>query len=148
LAANVTLHFNYQKENLIMIASPQTSLAPERQATAAETDRGLTYRPNVDIADCGSELVLVADIPGSVAEQIDVSFDDGVLAITATVRGRPQAGNPVRQEYGVGDYRRSFQIGEGFDGRQTAAAYRNGVLTVRVPRLAAVRPRTIPVTAG
>ena len=131
-----------------MIASPQTSLAPERQTAAAEADRGLTYRPNVDVADCGSELVLVADIPGSVAEQIDVSFDDGVLAITATVRGRPQAGNPVLQEYGVGDYRRSFQIGEGFDGSQIAATYRNGVLTVRVPRLAAVRPRTIPVTTG
>jgi len=131
-----------------MIASPQTSLTPERQNTAAKADRGLIYRPNVDVADCGSELVFVADIPGSAAEQIDVSFDDGVLTIAATVCGRPLAGTPVRQEYGVGDYRRSFQIGEGFDGSQIAAAYRNGVLTVRVPRLAAVRPRTIPVTAG
>jgi len=64
------------------------------------------------------------------------------------VPGRPRTGTPVRQEYGVGDYRRSFQIGEGFDGSQIAAAYRNGVLTVRIPRLAAVRPRTIPVAAG
>ncbi len=131
-----------------MIASPQTSLAPEQPTATPEADRGLTYRPNVDVADCGNELVLVADIPGSAADQIDVSFDDGVLAIAATVPSRPQAGNPVRQEYGVGDYRRSFQIGEGFDGSQIAAAYRNGVLTVKVPRLAAVQPRTIPVTAG
>lgn len=131
-----------------MIASPQTSRAPGQQIAPDETDRGLTFRPNFDVADCGSELVLIADIPGSAAEKIDVSFDDGVLAIAATVCGRPQAGNPIRQEYGVGDYRRSFQIGEGFDGSQIAAAYRNGVLTVRVPRLAAVRPRTIPVTTG
>jgi HSP20 family protein len=131
-----------------MIASPQTSLAPERRTPMTEADRGLTYRPNVDIADCGNELVLVADIPGSAADQIDVSFDDGILAIAATVPGRPRTGTPVRQEYGVGDYRRSFQIGEGFDGSQIAAAYRNGVLTVRIPRLAAVRPRTIPVAAG
>lgn len=131
-----------------MIASSQTSPAAEQQTTVAPADRGLTYRPNVDVADCGSELVLVADIPGSAADQIDVSFDDGVLAIAATVPSRPQAGNPVRQEYGVGDYRRSFQLGEGFEGSQIAAAYRNGVLTVRVPRLAAVRPRSIPVTAG
>ena len=131
-----------------MIASPQTSLTTESRPRAAEAARSLTYRPNVDIADCGSELVIVADIPGSAADQVDVSFDDGVLTIAATVPGRPQPGNPVRQEYGVGDYRRSFQLGEGFDASQIAAAYRHGVLTVRVPRLAAVPPRTIPVAAG
>ena len=59
-----------------------------------------------------------------------------------------QPGRPVRQEYGIGNYRRSFRLGEGFDTAQITADYARGVLTVRVPRLAAVRPRKVEVRAG
>jgi len=128
-----------------MIASPQANLTPKPHA---DEPQGLTYRPNVDIVDNGGELVLAADMPGSAADQIEVSFDDGVLTISAPVPARSHPGNPVRQEYGVGDYRRSFQLGDGFDASEIAADYRSGVLTVRVPRQAAVRSRTIPVSTG
>jgi HSP20 family molecular chaperone IbpA len=54
----------------------------------------------------------------------------------------------VRQEYGVGDYRRSFRLGDGFDASQITADLARGVLTVRIPRLAAVRPRKVEVRTG
>jgi len=59
-----------------------------------------------------------------------------------------QPGRPIRQEYGIGNYRRSFRRGEGFDASGITADYARGVLTVRVPRLAAVRPRKVEVRAG
>jgi HSP20 family protein len=130
-----------------MIASQQTT-APSVASTTASPEAGLTYRPNVDVADCGDCLVLIADIPGSSADGIDVRFEDGVLAIDAAVPPRPAAGTAVRREYGIGCYRRSIQLGEGFDGGQIEAGYRHGVLTVRIPRLAAVQPRTIPVKSS
>jgi HSP20 family molecular chaperone IbpA len=64
------------------------------------------------------------------------------------VAPRPLPGRQLRQEYGVGDYRRSFRLGEGFDASQISAEYRRGVLTIRVPRLASVRPRKVPVSAS
>jgi HSP20 family protein len=54
----------------------------------------------------------------------------------------------LRQEYGVGDYRRSFRLGDGFDASQITAELARGVLTVRVPRVAAVRPRRVEVRPG
>ena len=54
----------------------------------------------------------------------------------------------VRQEGGVGDYRRSFRLGDGFDASQITADLARGVLTVRIPRLAAVRPRKVEVRTG
>jgi len=54
-------------------------------------------------------------------------------------------GRAVRQEFGIGDFRRSFRLGEDFDASQITADYRRGVLTIHVPRLAAVRPRKIEV---
>lgn len=119
--------------------------AGHEAAAAAPT---LTYQPHVDVCDRGGEVVLVADMPGAAADAIDVRFEDGVLAVHATVPVRQLPGRQLRHEYGVGDYRRSFRLGDGFDAAQISAEYRAGVLTVRVPRLAAVRPRKVPVATA
>ena len=124
----------------------QPAEAPSTPAT--ERQAALTFQPNVDIRDVGGEVVFTADIPGAKADGIDVTFEDGVLTLHATVPPREQAGRPIRQEYGIGNYRRSFRLGEGFDASQITADYARGVLTVRVPRLATVRPRKVEVRAG
>ncbi|MFM7074925.1 MAG: Hsp20/alpha crystallin family protein [Planctomycetaceae bacterium] len=119
-----------------------------RTATPSERASRLTFRPNCDVSDRGDEVVFVADMPGARADTIDVTFDDGVLTLHAAVAPRDLPGRAVRQEYGIGDYRRAFRLGEGFDGARIAADYARGVLTVRVPRLAAVLPRRVEVRAG
>ena len=128
------------------VINQRSAAAPS--APAAERPAPLTFQPNVDIRDVGGEVVFTADIPGAKADGIDVTFEDGVLTLHATVPPREQAGRPIRQEYGIGNYRRSFRLGEGFDASQITADYARGVLTVRVPRLAAVRPRKVEVRAG
>jgi len=116
--------------------------APARPAAGHEPQ---TFQPAVDVCDRGAEVTIIADVPGARADGIDVSFDDGVLAVHATVAPRPLPGRAVAREYGIGNYRRTFRLGEGFDASQITAECRAGVLTVRVPRLAAVRPRKIEV---
>jgi HSP20 family protein len=125
-----------------------TQSTPEAAATPARPEPPLTYQPNVDICDRGGEVLFVADVPGASPDGIDVTFDDGVLSIAASVPARDLPGRVVRREYGIGGYRRSFRIGEGFDAAAISAEYRRGVLTVRVPRLAAVRPRKVEVRVG
>lgn len=104
-----------------------------------------TFRPDVDICDCGAEVLIVADVPGAAPDAIDVSFDDGVLSVRAPVAARPLPGRALQQEYGIGDYARSFKLGEGFDASLISAECRRGVLEIHVPRLASVRPRKIAV---
>jgi HSP20 family protein len=124
-----------------------TETTPRETAAAGKAARG-TFRPNVDITDFGTEVVIHADLPGARRDGIDVTFEDGVLSLVADVPTRDQPGTAIRREYGVGDYRRSFRLGEGFDASLITADYRDGVLTMKVPRLAAVLPRKISVTAG
>lgn len=119
----------------------EQSAQPSKAAGAA----ALTYQPNVDVCDCGAEVMLVTDVPGAIAESMSVLFEDGVLSVHARVPPRSLPGRPLAQEYGIGDYRRSFRLGEGFDASLISAEYRKGVLTIHVPRLAAVRPRKIEV---
>ena len=122
-----------------------TSTAPATHAPTAAPEARDSFQPAVDLADCGTEVLLVADIPGARPEGIDVRFEDGVLSLQADVPRRDLPGRGVRSEYGVGDYRRSFRLGDGFDATLITADYRQGVLTIRIPRLAAVRPRKVEV---
>lgn len=128
--------------------SASTAAAAWAGTAPAQPEAALTYQPNVDICDCGAEVLIVADIPGARTDGIDVSFEDGVLSLHAEVQPRDLPGRSVLQEYGIGDYRRSFRLGDDFDASQITADYRHGVLTIHVPRLAAVRPRKVEVRAG
>jgi len=51
-------------------------------------------------------------------------------------------------EYGVGDFYRSFQIGEGIDQSKIEAEVKNGVLKLRLPKAEALKPRKIKVAAS
>lgn len=122
-----------------------TTTSPTTAAAQPATEPSLTFQPNVDICDQGAEVLLVCDVPGARPDGIDVSFEDGVLSIQAAVAPRELPGRSLRREYRIGDYRRAFRLGEGFDASLITADYRRGVLTIRVPRLAAVRPRKVEV---
>jgi HSP20 family molecular chaperone IbpA len=124
-----------------MVTTNGPTTTPARTPAAPD----LTFQPTVDICDRGTELLLVCDVPGARPDGIDVTFEDGVLAIQAAVPPRELPGSVLRREYGVGNYRRSFRLGEGFDASLITADYQRGVITIRVPRLAAVRPRKIAV---
>lgn len=124
-----------------------TSQSPSATTAAAQptAEPSLTFQPNVDICDRGAEVLLVCDVPGARPDGIDVAFEDGVLSIHAAVPPRDLPGRGIRREYRVGGYRRAFRLGDGFDASLITADYRRGVLTIRVPRLAAVRPRKVEV---
>jgi HSP20 family protein len=129
-----------------MTATTQTAgAARTAQPETTPAQPCLIYQPNVDVCDRGSEVMLVTDMPGAKADSIDVSFEDGVLSVHAQVPQRSLPGRQLLQEYGIGDYRRSFRLGDGFDASQISAEYRRGVLVIHVPRLAAVQPRKIEV---
>ena len=109
---------------------------------------GRVYRPAVDILETSDDYILQADLPGAKGEQIDVRFEDGELALRAPIEGRPMPGRPLLQEYGVGDFQRTFRLSEQIDATRITAEFSRGVLTLRLPKTEAVRPRKIAVTAG
>jgi len=119
--------------------------------TAAEelTRGGPFYRPNVDIYELPEELVVLADVPGTSNDQIDINFEDGILTIHAKVTQRQSAqGAYNRREYGVGDFYRTFKVSEQIDASRIGAEYFAGVLTLHLPKIEAAKPRKIKVNAN
>ncbi|HWB08829.1 MAG TPA: Hsp20/alpha crystallin family protein [Pirellulales bacterium] len=115
-----------------------------------ETTRGgHVYRPNVDIVEKQDELVVLADIPGVKGAEIDIRFEDGELTIHGPATPR-QDGHTryLLQEYGVGDFYRTFRVSEQIDASRISAEYRDGVLSLHLPKVEAVKPRRINVKTG
>jgi len=103
------------------------------------------FSPNVDILENAEELTLVADMPGVTPDGIDIQYEQGELSIRGRIAPRAEQLNFLLNEYGVGDFYRVFQLGEGVDNERISAEIANGVLTVHLPKVERMKPRKIAV---
>lgn len=104
------------------------------------------YRAPVDVYESTDEYILIADMPGTAPDDIEIVIDGTSLEITGTVQDRyATLGRAIRQEYGVGDYHRHIRIGKGVNADGITAVYREGILRVNLPRQAESTPRTVQV---
>jgi HSP20 family protein len=127
-----------------------TNIEKRKEGTVAPVERTRstpTYIPVVDIIEKRDELTLLADVPGAKAEDINIDYDKGLLTIQARVEPRqnPQKTEYLVQEYGVGDFFRTFEVGEGIDPNKIEAEVKNGLLTLHLPKSEAFKPRKITV---
>jgi HSP20 family molecular chaperone IbpA len=125
----------------------------KREAGTVEVERthgGRAYVPTVDIIETKEELLLLADVPGACADGVEIDYERGRLTIQACVNPRQpeERTQYLLREYGVGDFCRTFEVGEGVDASKIHAEIADGVLTVHLPKAAALKPRRISVTAG
>ena len=99
--------------------------------------------PPVDVFENADEFLVVADVPGAPPGGIEVRVENGTLTIEAKRAG--EEGPTVGREYEEVDYVRSFRIPAGIDAANIAAETKNGTLVVRLPKIAALKPRKIDV---
>jgi len=109
---------------------------------------GKLFQPNVDIIEAGNELKLLVDMPGVSSDSIEVGFENGTLSVHGRVKPRDcEQQDYLMREYDIGDFHRNFEIGETIDAAGICAEYADGVLTLRLPKVEALKPRKITVTA-
>ena len=111
----------------------------------AQSASAVTYTPRFDIWENEEGFVLAGDLPGVMPEDLELKYENQELMIHGRVRPRYAQGQILREEYGVGDFYRSFTIGKLIDEGTIEAELKEGVLTVRLPKRAEARPRKIEV---
>ncbi len=109
------------------------------------TRGGVQFAPRVDIFETEKELTLYAELPGVRPEDVELRYEKGELMLHGRVRPRTMGKNLLVQEYEVGDFYRAFSIHESIDASRIEAECKNGLLTVHLPKVEAVRPRQISV---
>jgi len=110
-----------------------------------DADAGVVARPRVDILETDQEVLLIADMPGVRPTDVDVRFENGEL----TIHGRRMPSNAGKKralwEYEPAHYHRAFRLSEDVAADRIEAELKNGVLTVRLPKAEAAKPRRINV---
>jgi len=109
---------------------------------------GVHFSPSVDILENEQELMVTVDMPGVGLDDLDINVEKGTLSIHGKATPRQKDGvRYLLNEYAVGDFRQTFEVGESIDSDQITAEMENGVLILHLPKIEAARPRKIAVTA-
>jgi HSP20 family molecular chaperone IbpA len=107
------------------------------------------YSPAMDIYETEEGLVLVADLPGVKTETLDLQVQNNNLTLFGRVEEyTPQNAIAIHQEYGVGDFLRSFILPVEVDHDRISAKLSHGVLKVILPKIERAEPRKISIDEG
>ncbi len=106
------------------------------------------FTPRFDIWEGDDELILYGDLPGVDPESLDINFENRQLTIHGKVSRCYGECRSLLAEYGVGDFERTFTIGEAINSEAINAKLHDGVLTLHLPKSDAVKPRRIEVNAN
>jgi HSP20 family molecular chaperone IbpA len=102
--------------------------------------------PPVNISEDDVGITVTADLPGVTREALAIRVDGDTLTLEAPIQlGEAKGLEPVYAELRSGRYQRSFTLSRELDSAHIDAALRDGVLTLRVPKLEQARPRRIEV---
>jgi HSP20 family protein len=122
------------------------------RAPARDRREGMPQRawaPPVDITEDKDQIVLKVDLPGVKQEDIDVELEGETLTIRGE-RQLPEQGTNecVRAERVSGPFLRTFSVVTPVQADKISASYRDGVLTITVPKAEESKPRRIQIVAS
>ena len=108
------------------------------------------FSPALDVEESEDGFTLHVELPGVSADDVEVSLEENVLTITGE-RGfydEKQAEGFRRIERHFGRFHRAVRLPDRVDADRVEASYRDGMLTIQVPKAEEARPRRIQISAG
>ena len=107
------------------------------------------WAPSMDVSETKEALVVKAEVPGLDPNDIQISLQEQYLTIkgekTREKMDKEERYHRVERFYG--SFARSVRLPVGVDGSRVTASFKNGLLTVTLPKTAAAKGTTIPIKA-
>lgn len=106
--------------------------------------------PRVNVHSSDEEMVLTAHLPGVDPSSLDITCKDDTLTIRGVRKADPRAAGEryLRQERAYGEFVRAFSLAYAIDTGRIEAKYKDGVLTVRLPKQPEAKPKKIAVSVA
>ena len=104
--------------------------------------QGSAY-PKVNVYEYDDKVGIVAEISGLTKKQLNVEVEDSVLTISGDKHGvwEEDGAKVIRRELKASSFKRSFQLGELLDGENINANFKDGILSVEIPKTEPVVPK-------
>lgn len=121
-------------------------MSDTRTLPQTNTQQQPALLPKVDVYEDDTGLTLLADLPGVPRDQVGLRVDGDTLTIEGAVAADlPESLRAVHVEVPAARYRRIFTLSRELDAASIEAESRDGVLRLRIPKLAHAQPRKIDV---
>ena len=92
--------------------------------------------PNIEVSESSGEMTVTAELPGLAEKDVDVQLADGVLVISGEKTSESEDKDRLFSERTYGRFERRIPL-DGIDEERVSASFKNGLLTIRLPRSAA-----------
>ena len=136
-------------ENLLARYNKSNANGP---GTSVNSDLSFAdWAPSVDIEEEEDRYVIKADLPGVDKKDIDVKLENGVISIRGEKQTEKETGTGTkrhRTERFYGTFARSFTLPEAVKADKVDASYRDGVLSLAIPKTDQVKPKSIDIKVG
>lgn len=106
------------------------------------------WAPALDLHQSNDNIVAVVEVPGMRKEDIEISLQDGMLIISGERKEetKPENGSTRTERY-TGKFRRSITLPSRVDVNKVSAIYKDGILTVTLPKAEEAKPKQIKISA-
>lgn len=108
------------------------------------------WAPKVDMSETKDAIVVTAEIPGVEQKDINVSLQDGVLTLKGEKHHEKEEKDEKyhRVERSWGAFTRSFRLPAAVESDKVAATFKDGTLTIKLPKAPGAKGTTIPVKSA
>jgi len=109
-----------------------------------------TWAPPVDIYENGDSLVLKAEVPGINPDDVEIRVEDNTLYLKGERKFEKEVKeqNFHRVERSYGTFTRTFSLPNSVDADKVSANYKDGVLTLTMPKKEEAKPKTIKINVS
>ena len=98
--------------------------------------------PKVNVYEYDDKIGIVAEIPGLDKKNVAVDVEDGVLTISGDKHGlEDDGGKCITRELKQSSFKRSFNLGEYLDGENVSAKFKDGMLSISIPKREPEKPK-------
>ncbi len=104
---------------------------------------GNTAYPKVNVYEYDDKIGIVAEIPGLDKKQLNVEVEDGILTISGDKHSafESEGAKILRKELKESSFKRQFELGELLDGDNISANFKDGILSIDVPKTEPEKPK-------
>lgn len=95
-----------------------------------------TARPRVNIKNYDDKVQITAEISGLSKDEVNVEVKDGILTLSGEKKLEKEdtSGDFILKELSHAKFQRSFELGENLDSKNIVAEFKNGTLTLDIPK--------------
>ena len=98
--------------------------------------------PKVNVYEYDDKIGIIAEIPGLDKKDVSVDVEDGVLTISGDKHGfDSDGGKCITRELKQSAFKRSFNLGEYLDGKNISAQFKDGMLSISIPKKEPEQPK-------